>query len=114
MICPFCHIPLSKIINQLYICFLCDSYDCMMSRELPRFITRYEVNSPIQDSYLINKEFCINNFYIKLDFKKKSTIIYKFDLVLLKDPVEFNQLIDFDLINVDSTNNKLKIISTFS
>lgn len=81
---------------------------------MPRFIEKYEIDFPLSLEYIISRTFCLNEDYITIDFKAKTTIIYKLDTILLLDPLHFNQVIDFDLQNLESVKNKLKIIMTFS
>lgn len=115
MQCPFCYSFLKKEIFEFHVSFFCDNEDCMMSGEMPRFKDSYEIDFPLSQEYLTNREFCIDEYYyVKIDFKLRQTILYKFQIVLISDAITIEKVIDFDLKDLDSVRKKIKIITTFS
>jgi hypothetical protein len=113
--CPFCFAFLKKAIYDFHVSFYCDNIDCMMSKEMPRYKENYEKDFPLIEEYLLTKTFCLDDlYYINIDFRKKKTTVYKFDIVLLVDPVEIAQVIDFNLQDLNSVRKRIKLIATFS
>jgi hypothetical protein len=113
--CPFCFSFLKKSIHDFHVGFHCDNVECMMSGEMPRYHENYEKDYPLIQDYLIAKIFCLDDlFYIKIDFKRKQTVVYKFDIVLLVDPVIIDQVVDFNLEELDSVRKRVRMIATFS
>lgn len=106
MICPFCNnkellISLRPIVLQFY----CDK---CCSRGFSDHIVYLE------NSIKTNEHFRINNFYVKVDFENKRTLIYKLKYAMLFDEICINSAIEFNLFNKEECINKITTYVLYS
>lgn len=79
---------------------ICENKECMLDNELFRFT--YINNC---SEYAV--KFIIDKYYIYIDYFNNKTSISELDLILLKNMVVFNFVIDFNFSDKKSILNKI-------
>lgn len=108
MNCPHCSLTLKEYKELLHTNYMCDN-DICKTEEMPRYTITYNHNNQ-----LIGQTLMLGQYYIQIDYQRKTTTISTLYIIILKDSITINHVLPVDLNNLNILLNKIKTIMVFS
>lgn len=105
--CPLCKVSLEKWDNGTHITFGCEK--CAHD-DMPKFMVSYTPDLQETISYV----WWLDNYYIQIDCKERTTTINKITGCILFDPITLSHIIEVDPEDPQKTARRLDSLMYFS